>query len=133
LILLTTSGLASLSLVDSNMELVHDHLLMLLSALMVGANGIIAVLLPYAAENYPVRVRGRGTGLVAGASKLGGLLAQALAVSSLVPAFGVAAFVLALPMAISAGMVARCCPETCQRRLDSVRDHRIHCDDRSSA
>ena len=33
---------------------------------------MIAILLPYTSENFPVRVRGRATGAVAGCSKLGG-------------------------------------------------------------
>ena len=59
--------------------------------LMVGTSGIISVLLPYSAESYPLRVRGRATGWVAGFSKGGGLLAQGLGTLSLVPALGVAA------------------------------------------
>src|SRR5256886_17431570 len=41
--------------------------------------------LPYAAENYPLRIRGRATGWVAACSKLGGLVAQALSVVAGVP------------------------------------------------
>jgi putative MFS transporter len=93
-------------------------LLALFSVLMIGVNGIIAVLLPYSAETYPVLVRGRGTGLVAGSSKLGGLAAQAVTVASLVPGLGTAAMALALPMAISAAMVASCGKETRNRVLE---------------
>jgi MFS transporter, putative metabolite:H+ symporter len=115
---LTAAVLAGLSLIDAGVALVHEHLLLLLAGLMVGVNGIIAVLLPYAAENYPVLVRGRGTGLVAGSSKLGGLAAQALNISSLVPGLGLAAMALAASMAISAGMVACWGSETRLRGLD---------------
>ena len=44
--------------------------------LIVGSTGAISILLPYTAENYPVKVRGRATGWVAGCSKFGGLIAQ---------------------------------------------------------
>jgi MFS transporter, putative metabolite:H+ symporter len=118
LTVLTALGLVGLSLIDSGIALIHSHLLLLFAILMVGVNGIIAVLLPYAAENYPVLVRGRGTGLVAGASKLGGLAAQAVTVASLVPGLGVAAMALAVPMTISAGMVACCGKETRNRILE---------------
>ena len=50
------------------LALFDDNPIVLFSLLMVGVNGIIAVLLPYSAENYPILVRGRGTGLVAGAA-----------------------------------------------------------------
>ncbi len=118
LTVLTAAGLAGLSLIDAGVALVHEHLLLLFAGLMVGVNGIIAVLLPYTAENYPVLVRGRGTGLVAGSSKLGGLAAQALSVSSLVPGLGLAAMALAVSMAVSAGMVACYGKETRRCVLD---------------
>jgi putative MFS transporter len=41
----------------------------------VCASGIIAILLPYTAENYPIRVRGRAIGWAAGCTKGGGLIA----------------------------------------------------------
>jgi putative MFS transporter len=122
LTVLTALGLVGLSLIDRGIALIHDHLLLLFAILMVGVNGIIAVLLPYTAENYPVLVRGRGTGLVAGASKLGGLAAQAVTVASLVPGLGIAAMALAVPMSISAGMVACCGKETRNRILEDF-DH----------
>ena len=47
--------------------------------LIVGSNGTIAVLLPYSAENYPLGIRGRATGRVAGSSKFGGVAVQGFA------------------------------------------------------
>jgi hypothetical protein len=47
--------------------------------LIVGINGIIAILLPYTAESFPLRVRGRATGWVAACTK-GGRRARAGAV-----------------------------------------------------
>jgi MFS transporter, putative metabolite:H+ symporter len=58
-------------------------------------------LLPYSAESYPIRVRGRATGWVAGWSKIGGLIAQGLSALAVVPALGVAAAVVTLPAALS--------------------------------
>jgi len=113
----TALGLVGLSLIDRGVAVIDDNPIVLFSLLMIGVNGIIAVLLPYTAENYPILVRGRGTGLVAGASKLGGLAAQAVTVASIVPALGPAALALALPIALSAGMVARYGKETRNRRL----------------
>jgi putative MFS transporter len=89
-----------------------------ISVLMVGVNGIIAVLLPYSAENYPVLVRGRATGLVAGSSKFGGLAANALTIAAMVPGVIAAGVLLALPVALSAGMVARYGRETRDVDLD---------------
>jgi putative MFS transporter len=64
--------------------------------LVVGSSGMIAILLPYTAENYPIRFRGRATGWVAGCSKFGGLLAQALSALALVPTLGIAAAIVAV-------------------------------------
>ncbi len=88
-----------------------------IALLIIGANGVIAVLLPYSAENYPLQVRGRGSGWVAGASKAGGLIAQALSLAALVPALGAAAWMMAVPVALSAALVAIFGRETRGRTL----------------
>ena len=74
--------------------------------LIVGVNGIIAILLPYAAETYPLRVRGRATGWVAGCTKAGGLIAQVLGICAAVPPLGVAAGAIMVPVAASLALVA---------------------------
>jgi putative MFS transporter len=115
---LTAFGLLGVSLLDSKIDAFRAHPLVLFSVLMVGVNGIIAVLLPYTAENYPVLVRGRATGLVAGSSKFGGLAANALTMAALVPGLVVAAVALAFPIVLSAGLVARYGKETRNKTLD---------------
>ncbi len=74
--------------------------------LIVGSNGIIAILLPYTAESFPLRVRGRATGWVAACTKGGGVAAQALSITALVPAMGVAAALIMAPTVLAAGMCA---------------------------
>ncbi|KPF80993.1 MFS transporter [alpha proteobacterium AAP38] len=74
-----------------------DSPLLALTFVIVGSSGVISILLPYTAENYPLRVRARATGWVAGCSKLGGLMAQGLSVAAAVPAFGIAAALIAVP------------------------------------
>jgi putative MFS transporter len=71
------------------------------SLLVVGTGAVISILMPYAAENFPVRNRGRATGWVAGCSKVGGVIAQTFAVFALVPAFRLAAGAIAIPTAAS--------------------------------
>ena len=72
-----------------------------ISLLIVGSSATISMLLPYAAESYSLRVRGRATGWTAGCSKAGGLIAQLLAMFALVPKLGTAAGVVAIPCAAS--------------------------------
>jgi MFS transporter, putative metabolite:H+ symporter len=67
------------------------------SLMVIGTSAVISILLPYTSESFPVRLRGRTTGWVAGCSKIGGVTAQALALMKLVPAFAIAAGAVAVP------------------------------------
>ncbi|MGH6652631.1 MAG: MFS transporter, partial [Sphingopyxis sp.] len=80
--------------------------------LIVGSNGIIAMLLPYSAESFPLRIRGRATGWVAACSKLGGVFAQALAIFAIIPTLATSAWMIAVPMALSFLLLARFGRET---------------------
>ena len=92
-------------------------LIAVIAMLIVGSNGTIAVLLPYAAENYPLGIRGRATGLVAGASKFGGVAVQGFALLGIIPTLGGAALALLAPMGLSAALVAWAGRETRGRSL----------------
>ena len=50
--------------------------MLVIALLIVGINGIIAMIFSYAAESYLLQVRGRATGWVAACTKAGGLAAQ---------------------------------------------------------
>jgi len=80
--------------------------LLSVSLLVVGTSAVISILMPYAAESFPVRQRGRATGWVAGCSKVGGVMAQGLAAAALVPAFGLTAGAIAVPAVGSLLLVA---------------------------
>jgi len=88
-----------------------------LSLLIVGSTAVISILLPYAAENYPVGVRGRATGWVAGWSKIGGLIAQGISALAVVPSVGLAAAVIAVPAVLSLALIAISGRETRGRDL----------------
>jgi putative MFS transporter len=85
--------------------------------LIIGSNGILAILLPYTAETYPLRIRGRATGWVAGCSKLGGILAQGLSVLAVAPVFGVAALAVMAPVVLAMAMIGWFGSETRDRDL----------------
>jgi putative MFS transporter len=74
--------------------------------LIVGTNGIIAIVLPYAAESFPLRVRGRATGWVAACTKGGGLLAQGLTISGVILSMGVSSLMVMVPTVLSLVLVA---------------------------
>jgi putative MFS transporter len=65
--------------------------------LIVGTNALVAMLLPYTAESFPLRIRGRTTGTVAACTKAGGVFAQLLAIFALVPALDVVSLIIIVP------------------------------------
>ncbi len=113
----TTVGLIAVLLRDNNGLRLLANPIITLSLLIVGTSAVISILLPYAAESYPLRVRGRATGWVAGFSKSGGLIAQLLGTLGLVPALGLAAGLVAIPSIASILMIAVLCRDTRGRDL----------------
>lgn len=98
--------LAGLALV-LNLELTgHGSPVLPVALLIVGSNGILAILLPYAAESFPLRVRGRATGWVAACTKGGGVAAQALSITALIPTMGWAAAMIMAPTLAALVLVA---------------------------
>ena len=85
--------------------------------LVAGTNGLIAVLLPYTAENYPLGTRGRATGLVAGSSKIGGVAVQVGALAGLIPTLAGLASLIIVPMTVAGVMVGWFGRETRGRSL----------------
>ena len=90
------------------------------AALLISVSGVIAMLIPYAAEIYPVHLRGSGSGVIAASSKFGGILGAALAVFSFFDHFALSAVLLALPMAVSAIMLWRSGVETRGVTLEDI-------------
>jgi putative MFS transporter len=103
------------------------------SLLIVGTSGVISILMPYAAESFSVRLRGRATGWVAGCSKIGGVIAQGFAALALVPAFALAAGAIAVPAVASLVLIAIFGHETRGRDLreleagETVADSGVRC------
>jgi putative MFS transporter len=85
--------------------------------LIIGSTGVISVLLPFAAENYPLHIRGRATGWVAACSKSGGLFCQIISVLGAVPGIGTAALAIVVPALIGLGLVTAYGRETRGRDL----------------
>ncbi len=89
-------------------------------ALLVSASGVIAMLIPYAAEIYPVHLRGTGSGAVAASSKFGGILGALGGVFGLFGNMTWSALLIAVPMAASAVMLLRAGIDTRGRRLEDI-------------
>jgi putative MFS transporter len=114
---ITTIGLLAVLLRSMGTLPVVSNPIVPLALLMIGSTGVISILLPYTAENYPIKVRGRATGWVAGCSKVGGLIAQGLSVLALVPALDLAALTIAVPAGLSLLLIALLGRETRNRDL----------------
>ena len=97
----------------------------MLALLYAATGGVIAMLSPYTAEVYPTRLRGTGSGVSAGSSKLGGLIGGVASVTGLI---GVAsgmmrpAMLVSIPLLIAALLVAARGVETRGRRLEELVD-----------
>jgi putative MFS transporter len=98
---ITTLGLVTVMLRGMAALPILSNPIVSLTLLIVGSSAVISMLLPYSAESYRMRVRGRATGWMAGWSKIGGLIAQGLSALALVPALGVASGLVALPATLA--------------------------------
>ncbi len=88
--------------------------------LLIAISGVIATMIPYAAEIYPVHLRGTGSGLVAAGSKAGGILGALLGVAGVFDSFLVSAVVIAVPMTVAGVMLWRGGVETRGRELEAI-------------
>ncbi len=94
-----------------------------LSLIYTATGGVMAMLSPYTAEVFPTRLRGTGSGLSAGSTKLGGLFGGVATVTGTIAvANGLTRPVLlvSIPMAIAVGLVWRYGIETRGRRLEEL-------------
>jgi putative MFS transporter len=85
--------------------------------LIVGSNALIAMLLPYVAESFPLRIRGRTTGTVAACTKAGGMVAQFLAILALVPPLALVCLIIMVPTVAALLLIAWFGKETRGRDL----------------
>ena len=90
-------------------------LFVFLAGVFASSAGMIAMLSPYSAEQYPTPLRARGTGLAAATTKAGGLLGP-LMVSG-VPSLGIAAIATTIPVAFATVFLLLTGTETAQKPL----------------
>jgi putative MFS transporter len=90
-------------------------LVAMVSVLLSGIAGMIAMLSPYAAEVYPTTLRATGSGMAAASSKVGGMFGPLLLTSA--PRLETLAVISALPVAAAAAVFWRIGQETSGRPL----------------
>jgi putative MFS transporter len=92
-----------------------------------GISSLTAVLVAYASEVFPTRVRSRGTGLAAGATKFGGVVILALVVAAItVPSITGTALVGAIPLGLAFLAMVLFGIETKKKQLEQITAEELH-------
>ncbi len=93
----------------------------LIVVLLISMWATISALAPYGSEVYPTGIRAVGSGVVAGATKLGGVLALGLSVAAIAPpGLAGAALLAGVPAGLAALMLLFYGIETRGRRLEDI-------------
>jgi len=92
------------------------------AALLVSISGVVAMLIPYAAEIYPVHLRGTGSGIIAASSKAGGVLGAGLGVLGMFEHFVASATLIACVMGVAALTLLRHGIETRGIPLEAIQE-----------
>jgi MFS transporter, putative metabolite:H+ symporter len=121
-------ALALAGFVIAGNSLAHNHAL--LTALLVvplsGTSVVAAITTVHASEIYPTRIRSRGTGLAAGATKAGGVLIIALVVAAATtPSIALTALIGVVPLVIGVAAFGWAGYETRSRRLEEISRPRL--------
>ena len=90
--------------------------------LLVSISGVVATMIPYAAEIYPVHLRGTGSGVIAASTKVGGVIGAGVGVLGLFEHFVVSAVCIASVLATSALMLLRQGIETRGIPLEDIQE-----------
>jgi putative MFS transporter len=119
--LVTAASLAGFVVLGDAVVDDRVRLYALLVVPITGISTILAVLIAYASETFPTRIRSRGTGLAAGASKLGGVAVIGLVVAGVAPpSISATALIGAVPIAAGALAMAVLGIETRHRQLEEI-------------
>ncbi len=86
-----------------------------------GISSLTAVAVAYASEIYPTRIRGRGTGLAAGATKFGGVMILAIVVARIAfPSISLTALYGAIPLVLAIAVLLAFGVETRKKQLERI-------------
>jgi putative MFS transporter len=127
--LITAVSLAGFVVLGDRVADNRTRLDLLLILPITGISSILAVLVAYASETFPTRIRSRATGLAAGASKLGGVVIIALVVAgAAAPSISTTALIGAVPLTLGALAMGVYGVETRRRRLEEITAEELHLD-----
>jgi putative MFS transporter len=117
---LTVLALLAFAVIEVGGLRVQSFMIAATVMLLIAISGVIATMIPYAAEIYPVHLRGTGSGLIAAGSKAGGILGAVLGVAGLFDSFLWSALVIAVPMTLAGSMLWFGGIETRGRALETI-------------
>jgi putative MFS transporter len=127
----TTAALLGFVLVPSS-SLVHDGqqtalLYVLLIVPIWGISSLTAVMVAYASEVYPTKIRSRGTGLAAGATKFGGVTILATVAAAIAaPSIRVTAMIGIIPLVLAMTALVVFGVETKKKQLERITAEELH-------
>ncbi|MDN4503299.1 MFS transporter [Alteromonadaceae bacterium BrNp21-10] len=119
-IALTAASMSLFFLFDTLNMISTFTIIVTTALLLISASGVIAMLIPYAAEIYPVQHRGAGAGLIAASSKIGGIVGALLGVGGLFDSLGFSAGVITVPLLLFALLLYKNGIDTRGRRLEDI-------------
>ena len=119
--LMTASALVGFVLAGDSVVDQRGLLYVLLIIPIWGISSLTAVTAAYASEIYPTRIRGRGTGLAAAATKVGGVVILAAVVFAVAaPSIAVTALLGAVPLILSIVLMVFFGIETRKKGLEAI-------------
>jgi putative MFS transporter len=128
---ITTAALVGFVFVPTS-SLVHDGqsttlLYILLIVPIWGISSLTAVMVAYASEVYPTKIRSRGTGLAAGATKFGGVTILAMVAAAIAaPSVGATALIGAIPLTMALVALMVFGVETKKKQLERITAEELH-------
>jgi putative MFS transporter len=92
-----------------------------------GISSLTAVMIAYASEVYPTKVRSRGSGLAAGATKFGGVLILAFVAAAIAaPSIRLTALYGVIPLVLAIIALAIFGVETKKKQLERITAEELH-------
>ncbi|HKJ30537.1 MAG TPA: MFS transporter [Balneolales bacterium] len=128
IILTVLTAVSMLGFILAGNSIVHHRFLLyiLLIIPIWGISSVISILSAYAAEIYPTQIRSRGSGLVAGFSKFGGVLIIALVVVAIAPpSISATAIIGSIPLLLATAAIIFFGVETRKRQLEEITAEQI--------
>jgi len=129
--MVTVTALFAFVLAPTSILVHNGHSSTLLYILLIvpiwGISSLTAVVIAYASEIFPTKVRSRGTGLAAGATKFGGVMILAIVAAAIAaPSIGATALYGAIPLTLAIVAMIVFGVETKKKQLEQITAEELH-------